>query len=62
MPFCDTPTVMAGKESKDSLLLLEPKEEGELPEALKKNLLLEVFIYLFLFQSSACFFTATIHF
>ena len=35
---------MAGKETQDSLLLLESKEEGELSEALKRNLLLEVFI------------------
>ena len=35
---------MAGRETQDSLLLLESKEEGELSEALKRNLLLEVFI------------------
>ena len=35
---------MANKEAQDSLLLLESKEEGELSEALKRNLLLEVFI------------------
>ena len=35
---------MADKEAQDSLLLLESKEEGELSEALKRNLLLEVFI------------------
>ena len=35
---------MADKEAQDSLLSLESKEEGELSEALKRNLLLEVFI------------------
>ena len=41
---------MAAKKGNDSLLSLDAKEEGELPETLKRNLLLEVFIYLFLLQ------------
>lgn len=46
----DPPLIMAAKKGNDSLLSLDAKEEGELPETLKRNLLLEVFIYLFLLQ------------